>query len=913
MEIYAVKINGLTNPVGYLYDTLICTWRVRNSNGKKQSYAKIKVALDERLERIVWERCGEELSSLGVLLDMELAPRTRYFYRITVESDAGERAESEVCYFETGKREEPWRAKWIGANLKGEAHPEFHRQFDINKSVTSARLYICGLGMFEAYLNGEKVGSDLLAPFINDYDEHVQYCTYDVTDLITARNELRVMLGNGWYRGHFGLSCTAHYERPFALIAECCVEYSDGSEEVITTDENWRVRRSVVIMSDIYGGEIQDYTLPAGRQNPWRSIKLIEAPSRLVERYSPPLKAIECLPVKELIHTPKGDTVLDFGQNFAGYVECTQQLPKGVIMTFEVGEVMQKGEFYHDNYRTAKSVFRYISDGEQRVIRPFFTFFGFRYVRVSGIDNINVLCFTGRAVHSQMEQTGRINTGNKKVNRLHENVLWGLKSNFIDMPTDCPQRDERVGWTGDTQVFTRTAGFLMDTRAFYEKFLRDLRSDQLRNNGKVAIFLPNEFCGLCASVWSDIATLLPDMLFEYYGDKEALERHYPLMKDWVDSVRRDDQKRGEKHLWDFGFQFGDWVALDGATEQSRFGRTDPGYISSVYYFASTKIVADTAALLGKSEAGEYSQLASDIRNAILDEYFTASGRLAIDTQTGYLIALRFGVYRDRQRIVNGLRTRIKKDCGRIKGGFVGATMMNTILADNGMADLAYDFLMYEGFPGWLYAVNLGATTIWERWNSLLPDGTISGSGMNSLNHYAYGSVIEFLYRCAAGISAIQPGFKRARIAPLVDGRLGHLECSFDSAAGRYVSNWTIGDDGHPVFHIEIPFDCTAEVLLPEQELMILETGSYDFSIQTKRDYLAIYDQNTPMERLIADKRAVDVLESYLPGVAEATNLNDIEALSRTLADMRYRAVLFRTSTDAIDAAITAVSKIRQIL
>lgn len=893
MELVALKINGLTNPVGFLFDRVSLSWKVRGAAGKRQKSASIRVTA---AGETVFLTAGNP-DSLGTVLPVPLTPHTRYDVSLTVESDAGETA-SGVCLFETGKLDEPWTAKWIGCEADGSFHPEYRRCFSLTKPLASARLSITGLGVFEAYCNGQKVGEDLLAPFINDYQAHYQVCTYDVTGLLRSENELTVLLGNGWYRGRFGLSGTAHYEKPFALIAELRLVYADGSVETIGTDERWETRRGVTAASDIYDGETQDLSLDRGA---WTGAKTVPAPGALIDRYSPPLTAHEALPVRELIRTPAGETVLDFGQNLAGFVEVATDRS----FTLEFGEILQNGNFYHDNYRTAKSVFRYVSDGQCRTVRPRFSFFGFRYVKVTGMENPDPAAFTARAVYSDMDRIGRLETGNAKIDRLHENTVWGLKSNFIDMPTDCPQRDERLGWCGDAQVFAPTACYLMDTRAFYAKFLRDLRSDQRRNDGSAAMYLPNEFAPMCAAVWSDIATLLPETLYRSFGSTDSLRESYPLMRDWVEHVRRLDRARGEKHLWDFGFQYGDWLALDGSTEQSNYGRTDTGYIASLYYYNSARIVAEAARLLDYSEAAEYETLAGQIRAAILKEYFTATGRLAIDTQTGYLCALRFGVYTDRQRILDGLKERIRMDLGRIKGGFVGATMMNTVLADNGLEALAYDFLLYEGFPGWLYAVNHGATTIWERWNSVLPDGSISGTGMNSLNHYAYGSVIEFLYRHAAGIQPLEPGYRRIRLAPKPDVRLRSLRCRYDSACGEIVSAWKIRADGGVDFHAEIPFGCTAELALPEQEPVALEPGCYDFRLNTQRDYCLLYDENTPMERLLADERVVKLL-----GPLGLTERKGVEDLARSLADMRRHLVLFRQPTDGIDALIAAIRTLR---
>ena len=907
MEIYAVRINGFVNPLGFVSEPASLTWKVRGAEGKKQKKALIQVSLQKNMTSVFWEKEGD-LNSLGESLDFVQQPYTRYFLRITVWSDAGEMAESALSFFETGKLSDPWAAKWIGVQEQ-DTHPEFQKCFSAGDGILSARLYICGLGLFEASLNGKKIGNDQLAPFINDYQAHFQYCTYDVTALLQEENALSVRLGDGWWRGHFGLDASAHPERPLALIAELRIAYADGRIETILSDDTWQYRQSFTTLSDIYMGETQDYA--HWTSDRWKQAAFIKEPGALCARYSPPLHDMEHLPVLQVIHTPAGETVLDFGQNFAGHVVCTQPVPAGVTMTWEFGETLQQGNFYHDNYRSAASRFTYVSDGVQRLIRPRFTFFGFRYMKVTGLDEIDPSCFEGIAMYSEMEQTGFIHTGNEKIDRLYLNSLWGLKSNFLDMPTDCPQRDERLGWTGDAQVFCTTAAYHMDTRAFYGKFLRDLRIDQQRNGGAVAIYLPNSFPGLCAGIWSDIATFMPHMLYGYYGDTAQLRRDYPLMKDWVDHIYRADAARRQKNLYDFGFQFGDWLALDGSTEQSTFGRTDNGFVCSAYYYASTRYVAEAAQTLGLEEAEVYTKRAEDIRAAILNEYFTPTGRLAVDTQTGYLVALKFGLYTDYQRIADGWNRRFRQDLYRLKGGFVGATMMNCVLAENGLIDQAYDLLFYEGFPGWLYAVNLGATTIWERWNSLLPDGSISGTGMNSLNHYSYGSVVEFLYRHAAGITPAAPGFRRARIAPQPDIRLKSMQCSYDSASGRYVSDWRIETDSKLTFHIEIPFGCEAEVLLPEQAEKHLPAGEYDFTISPQRNYRALYTADTQLERLFRDERALAVLRQYLPDVAASTDQNDPEAMSKSLNDLKTRALLFRQPVDAIDRAIQAICLIRQ--
>ena len=581
------------------------------------------------------------------------------------------------------------------------------------------------------------------------------------------------------------------------------------------------------------------------------------------------------------------------GQNFAGYIEFKSALPAGTKVVLDFGEVLQQGNFYNDNYRSAAKPFIYVSNGEEELVRPHFTFFGFRYVRVTGWPGeLNAQDFVGKAVYSDLDTTSFIETSSENLNKLASNCMWGQKSNFLDMPTDCPQRDERLGWTGDAQVFAPTASLNMDTRTFYQKFMHDLRVDQVHNNGAVANFLPNVnvFIPGGASVWGDVATFVPDVLYDYYGDKDALEENYPLMKDWVDYIIREEEKNGGHNLFDFGFHFGDWLALDGVTSQSMKGGTEDFFIASVYYYASSLKVAKAADILGKiTDAEFYMEKAEKIKQAIFKEYFTPTGRLAIDSQTGYFISLKFGVYIDKDKILQGLDTRLKKDCYKIKGGFVGATSMCQVLADNGMSDLAYHILLQEGFPGWMHCINLGATTIWERWNSVLEDGSISGTGMNSLNHYSYGTVMEYVYRNIAGIKYTKPGFKEVAFAPQLNSKLKFVNYTYNSVSGKYVSNWKINDDGTVTMHFEVPFNCKARATLPdyEGEVMELEAGSHDITYQPTRDYRKLFNMDSRLEEYAKNDEAMKILSEELPIAAGMIASGDIENLSKSLNELQF--------------------------
>ncbi len=820
MEIYAIKVNGFERPMGCLLGEIILSWKVRHAGGTRQQQVKIQVSPDAGFDSILCCKQGR-LNSLAEKIELPLQPRTRYYVRITVEDNSGDRAAGET-WFETGKLQEPWIGKWIGTDPEDRFHPRFWKAFSLRASIEAARLYISGLGLFEAELNGKKVGNDFLAPFVNDYETAVQSCTYDVTELLQDYNTLSVCLGNGWYKGRLGYEGQQpDPSKEFLLIAELHICYANGETEIIATDERWQYEKSHFISTDLYDGEVQDYTAPHGIAKQ----AVPKAPGiALCERYSLPLSCIDRLEVKEILQTPAGECLLDFGQNFAGLVAFDLPMEKGETVMLEFAEILQNGNFYNENYRTAKSLFTYCSDGENRTVHAHFTFYGFRYVKVTGIsrERVEKGQWSGMALCSQMDSTGAFHCSDEKINRLYANTLWGMRSNFLDIPTDCPQRDERLAWTGDAQVFAPTACYHMDTRAFYGKFLRDLHLDQKRHDGAVAIYIPR-LIELSANVWGDAATFLPMALYRHYGDKYALRNHYPMMRDWVEHLRRISRD----DLIQDSFQFGDWLALDG--DNPFTGKTDATYIASAYYCQSAKLTAQAARILGKpEEAWEFENLSEAIRTAILSRYFEGS-QLKIDTQTAYLVALRFDLCPDREELIRNLRDRLERDGCKITGGFVGAPTMPLVLAQNGMGEEAYQLLFRQDYPGWLYAVNMGATTVWERWNSVLPDGSMNPEGMNSLNHYAFGSVAEFLYRIVGGITELEPGFRKIRIAPILTEKMDFEDCSLDSACGIIVSNWRRNGRGAH-FHMEIPFDTSAEIHLPDGRVELVTAGIYDFEI-----------------------------------------------------------------------------------
>lgn len=895
MKVSKIRVNGMKNPVGYAFDSVRISWLVTDTEASKAVWAEVSIASDPDFQNIVSQKEGENLNSACEVMDMELKPRTRYYIRVRVRGDNRERAVSdETAFFETGKMEETWKAKWIKPQEGDEFHPVFRKDFQVKGKVSQARLYISGLGLYSARVNGVHVGEEVLTPYYSDYKTEVQYQTYDVTELIQLENELTVELGNGWYKGYFGLAGTdKNFGSEFQMIAELHITYGDGTEEVITSDESWEYRGSDTENSDIYNGEIINHLLWESRENTWKPSVEAVWDKKLVERYSLPVIEHEEMPVQEVIHTPADETVLDFGQNFAGYVEFRAELPKGTKVVLDFGEILQNDNFYNANYRRAKAQFVYVSDGRKETVKPQFTYFGFRYVRVTGWPGkVKPEDFTGRALYSDMEVTGSIETGHKKVNQLLSNVMWGQKSNSVDFPTDCPQRDERLGWTGDAQVFSGTASFNMNTEAFYNKFLHDLRIEQKKLDGimpgVIPVFDPDG--AAFAAVWGDIATFLPSLLYERFGDIKLLEEYYPMMKDWVDKIDREDQKYGHNYLFNFSNQMGDWLALDGRTEQSMKGGTDDYFIGSCYYAMSAQKVSDAAKALGKEEDAQYYQeLHEKIRAAVLREYFTETGRLSIDTQTGYIVALYSGIYKDKERVINGLKERLYKDCYKIKGGFVGAPIMCKVMADNNLQEEAFYFLLQENYPGWMHCIDLGATTIWERWNSVLDDGTMSGTMMNSLNHYAFGSVVEFLYLHVMGIRPLEPGFKKVQISPLINQKLRWVKASYESVYGTYKVEWRLKKDGRVHAKIEIPFGCTALVgfpFYPGQPTGELGAGVYEFEYKPTEDLRNRYTKKTLFGDMMQDEKAMEIIDRVAPPLYQFLVSGDEEFLNESLTTLK---------------------------
>lgn len=893
MKIVNLKTNRITNPLGFDLEKPRLSFITCETEAKKQTAAQIQVALDPHFSNIVFDSGkSEEIDSLAFELPMELQPYTRYYWRVTVWADNGDMATSDPAWFETAKGEEPWKASWITPELDKSIEPVLMKDFMIEKEIESARAYLCGLGLYEMEINGDKVGNEYLTPHFNAYHKWLQYQTYDITEYIkTGQNNVEVMLGSGLYKGRFGFDggTSEIYGDKYALLCEMVVYFKDGTSQIISTDNTWAARKSNILESSIYDGEVFDATLVDRTTYNVHEIDL--GFERLKARLSLPVVIKETIQPIEIISTPAGETVLDMGQNMVGWIQFNNTTPKGSEITLEYGELLQEGNFYRENLRTAQAKFTYISNGEETVVRPHFTFYGFRYVKVSGWQGeLNSEDFTGCVLYSDMDETGHIETSNPLVNRLFLNALWGQKGNFLDVPTDCPQRDERMGWTGDAQVFSGTACFNMDSYAFFSKYGYDLWKEQEDKAGMVPMVVPaTNINGGGSSAWGDAATIIPWNVYLHYGDKAILEQQFDSMKAWVDYIKRADEESGSKRLWTTGFHFGDWLALDGENPNFPTGGTEVSFISSAYYCYSAGLVAKAAKVLGMEDvSNEYENLSNEVRTAIQDEYFTKNGRLALNTQTALIVALFMELVPEEftERIANDLRAKLKNDGNHLKTGFVGTPYLCRVLSENESNDVAYTLLLNKDYPSWLYAVTMGATTIWERWNSVLPDGTISGTDMNSLNHYAYGSIVEWMFRNMAGINPVedQPGFRHIQLAPQPNSRINQVKASLNSASGLYESQWSIDEEGNLNFAFTIPFNATATLVLPnalvqtvkingqllgetglsahqlnENVQVELESGVWEVRYTPTKAYIESYSTEFALSELLHNEEAKNIL------------------------------------------------------
>ncbi|MBR1584908.1 MAG: family 78 glycoside hydrolase catalytic domain, partial [Clostridia bacterium] len=685
------------------------------------------------------------------------------------------------------------QSSWITVSRNtGDIAPVFRRAFDAEQAVEQATLEITALGVYEAELNGRRVGDFVLAPGWTSYQHRLQVQTYDVKDLLQAENDLRVTVGRGWFSSPIpGWMDSEDKQRrvhqPCGLIAHLTIRYADGSETVIQTDESWQWAEGPVRFSEIYDGETYDARI---EPKDWQPVKLLDWPKDiLIPQEGEIVRETERIAAKRVFRTPKGETVVDFGQEVTGYVEFTLYAKAGEEGKFTHGEVLDAdGNFYNANYRSAKALVAYTCRDEAQTWHPRLTFFGFRYIKlISWPVTPHVNQFTAVVVHSDIKRTGWLKSGNAELNQLFSNIVWGQRGNFLDVPTDCPQRDERLGWTGDAQAFIKTASFFFDVEKFFKKWLHDMAVDQYAS-GEVGQVIPDVMPkdGSGSAAWGDAATICPWQIYQTYGDKAVLEDQFDCMKKWVDYITAATTT---KDLWTGHFHFGDWLGLD-APSGSYKGSTREDFIATAFYAHSTELVIKAGKLLGKDVAA-YEAL----RDRVVIAFRKAFPEYK--TQTEHVLAVHFNLCEDRQQTADALAEMVRADGTQLRTGFVGTPYLLHVLSAYGHADLAWDLLLRREYPGWLYPVTKGATTVWEHWDGIREDGTFWSTDMNSYNHYAYGAVADWVFEQAAGLwhEEDQPGFAELIYEPHPDPRVGWLQAKIDTRHGAISALWVCEGDG----------------------------------------------------------------------------------------------------------------------
>jgi alpha-L-rhamnosidase len=887
-----LQVNNLTtehleNPIGIDVINPRFSWQLNSDRRDVMQVAyEIRMGSSTDLTKsknITWNT-GKVISGQSLYIPYkgpQVSSGARYYWQVRVWDNHQQASNwSEPSYFEMALlHPADWKAKWIEPGYVEDSllrpSPYLRKTFASNKKIRSARLYITSHGLYEAFINGHKVGDAYLTPGWTSYNNRLQYQVYDVTPLINqGNNAIGAVLGNGWYRGNLAWEKGKdNYGTTVGVLAQLQINYIDGSSGIITSDESWKSNTGSIRYSEIYHGEIQDarkdntgWSTASFNDKEWTPVKVNDqSKDLLVATYNEPVRQHEIFKPVKIFTTPKGEKVIDFGQNLVGWVELNVKGHRGDSIKIYHAEVLtREGNFYTENLRGAKERDIYVLNGNgKETFHPHFTFQGFRYIRIVGFPGeIKPENFTAYALYSDMKPTGRFTSSNALINQLQHNIQWGQRGNFLDVPTDCPQRDERLGWTGDAQAFSRTATFNMDVKNFFSKWLKDVALDQLPS-GSVPFVVPNVLGANSAGStgWADVATIIPWNMYLAYGDTAILQQQYESMKRWVNFM----QTNSTNDLWNKGFHFGDWLFYRPADDNDgRSAVTDKYLIAQCFYAWSTQLLVNAAGVLGKTaDVKQYSDHLDKIKEAFLKEYVTPGGRLVSATQTAYVLALNFDMLPEqlREQAAKRLVENIESYNNHLTTGFLGTPYLCHVLSRFGYTDVAYKLLLQESYPSWLYPVKMGATTIWERWDGQKPDGSFQNPGMNSFNHYAYGAIGDWMYRVIAGIDTYQdaPGYKKIKIQPHMGTGINEVSADYQTSYGVIGSHWK--NDSN-LFHldVQIPANTRAILYIPasdvslvlennkpinmatglnvigkEQNYIVIEAGSGSYSFTAKKD------------------------------------------------------------------------------
>ncbi len=831
VEIINLRTEYKRNPIGIDVKKPRLFWQlVSDQNGSYQSAFEIRCAHEAKALRskkgLIWAT-GKIASSKSTHIEYggtDLQSGERVFWQVRVWDQKGKASKwSEPAFWEMGLlNSEDWKAKWIRPNDPGNKSqnkgmsPYFRKEIVVEKKIKDARVYVSSYGLYELHINGTKVSEDLLTPGFTNYEKRLQYQVYDVSTMLEpSKNVVAAILGNGWYKDFRD----SNKGKSLALIMQLEIEYTDGTSEIIITDQSWKSAFGAIRYSSIYNGETYDATKELGNWNEagnttgdWKPVELYDGSMEMLASINEPVQIHERLKPVSIQKTDDDKYIVDFGQNLVGFISISLNGKgfEGNKITLRHTEVLDKdGGFYIESLRAAKQTNQYIIKGEeQEIYTPRFTFQGFQYAEITGFpgeltaDNLEAL-----VVHSALERTGSFECSDSSINQLFKNVIWGQKGNFVDVPTDCPQRDERLGWTGDTQVFGSTGCFNMLSSTFYTKWLKDLAADQ-KADGSVPDVVPDVLGHGGRAGWADAAVVVPWTLYEFYGDVKVLQEQYESMAKYIAFMKN---RAGDNYLWQGDFHYGDWLSFNTTRSDYPGAYTDRDLIATAYFAYSTSLMAKIAKIIGKTEDHQnYSNLFQKIREAFQNEYLTTAGRLMSNTQTAYTLALQFDLIPEHQKDQAALYLAERVNhFNHITTGFLGTPIISFALSENGYYEEAYKLLLRKEFPGWLYPVTKGATTIWERWDGIKPDGSFQDKGMNSFNHYAYGAIANWMYQVIGGIqiSESNAGFKTVIIEPHPGGEITWANTSYNSIHGMIESKWE--EDGSALsLDVTIPANCS---------------------------------------------------------------------------------------------------------
>lgn len=846
------------------------SWVVNGPAGWAPSWTEVE--LDEQTVKL-----GVESVLVSWPFDAIL-PRNIHGLRVRAGDEHGEVSEwsDTLQLFGAFLGEDEWRASLIGLPGGDAKHRPglVRKEFEVRPSLIQAILYGTAHGVYQAEINGIEVDDGVLKPGWTAYQFRLAHETTDVTHLMaTGPNVLGATFAGGWYTEIYLGQSTPFYGDTPAVALQLRLDYSDGSHDWVRSGDGWTASTGPITASGIYNGEDYDANLeqegwsqPGFDDRDWAPVRIetVTYPTPSA-RVSPPVRETERLAVKETIESASGFSILDFGQNLVGRLKVRLDGPAGAVVTLRHAEVLEDGELATRPLREARATDTYTLRGTgNEVWEPRFTFHGFRYAQITGVD-ILPDAVVAVVIGSDMKRTGWFSSSNPLLNRLHENVVWGMRGNFLSVPTDCPQRNERLGWTGDLQVFAPTASFLFDTESFLTSWLEDLNLEQQAVDGIVPFVIPDPLPDgkRPTAAWGDVATVVPTVLYERYGDLGILRRQLPSMTAWADVLLA---RAGTSMLWRGDFQFGDWLDPAAPAENPFGARTDPDLIATAHLYKSVRLVARASAILGDHVAAEkYDGFANQIHATFGNEFLSPSGRMSSDAPTAYAVGIRFGLYANRAQF-EGMGKRladlVRADGYRIATGFVGTPVVADALTDTGHIYEAERLLLQTESPSWLYPVTMGATTIWERWDSMLEDGTVNSGEMTSFNHYALGAVADWLHRVVAGLSPIEPGYRTLLIAPKPLDRLESAEAILDSPYGRIRLLW---EKQGSTLHVEatIPTGASAIVELPGRERFEVLSGDHVWNVDSARpdprraehlDWMT-----TPLSEIIDDEEAYDVI------------------------------------------------------